>query len=140
MSHHIYAHITHDNKVFYIGKSKRLSRMNDKRNRNIAWKAFTANRVWKAVKICNCVSDEHAALQEIFFIRLFRSLGNPLVNVTDGGELSPDSYLWPKTQAAQTQRSQAGKLGGSANTSAKQRASKENGKLGGRPRKQPPRA
>lgn len=79
-----YAHYKPDNSVFYIGKG-RCNRAFDKVSRSKKWKAIVQTGGHKVEILAHWPTEQEAFEHEIFLIDCFRSMGNPLVNVSKGG-------------------------------------------------------
>lgn len=88
MMFYIYLHIQSDtSKPFYVGKGKGDRAYST--NRSKLWKNVASKHGWKAVIICDDLTEEEAFEVEKFYIKEYgrRNLGTGnLVNLTDGGE------------------------------------------------------
>ena len=86
MNYYTYAHVRNDtNVIFYIGKGQR-SRLIDKHNRNKHWHHIVKKYGFTAIKLATWKNEEEAFAHECFLISCFKSIGNSLVNMTNGGE------------------------------------------------------
>ena len=98
MTYYVYSHIQVDTgQIFYIGKGHG-NRAYSKVCRSKLWKNVANKHGWKAVIICDDLTEEEAFEVEKFYIKEYgrRDLGTGnLVNFTDGGEGTsgrPTSY------------------------------------------------
>lgn len=87
--------------VFYIGKGTKL-RANTKGCRSTLWQRIEKKH-GRTVEILSFWKTEAEAFEhERFLIGVFRDLGHPLVNMTDGGEGASGVKISPETQARRT--------------------------------------
>ena len=136
MTYYTYIHFTlPDRKIFYVGKTKNISRLFSKQKRNKQWHEWAKN-FWMCQIVESFDTDKEACKNEKELIKTLKNLNHPLVNITDGGNgklgLKWDEKFYKKIKPKLIIN---GKKGGSSNSIKKQNASKTNGKLGGRPRK-----
>ena len=88
MKYYVYSHITKDTgKIFYIGKGRGNRAFSEDRSK--LWKNVANKHGWKAVIICDDLTEDEAFEVEKFYIKEYGRIdlgtGN-LVNLTDGGE------------------------------------------------------
>ena len=81
-----YAHYRPDNSVFYIGKGQRRRAWSDK-SRNQHWRNVVAKHGEPKVEVlAQWATEQEAFDHEKFLIWCFRDMGQPMANITDGGE------------------------------------------------------
>lgn len=106
MSYLIYSHTRNDNnKIFYIGKGNQ-KRPYDIYNRNKYWRNVVNKHGFTVQIIAEHEKEEDAYKHEKELIAYYRSIGSPLVNLTDGGE---GASGMPKSEETKAKISKANK-------------------------------
>lgn len=106
MSYFIYSHIRNDNnKIFYIGKGNK-KRPYDIYNRNRYWHHVVNKHGFTVQIIAEHEKEEDAYKHEKELIAYHKSIGSPLVNLTDGGE---GASGMPKSEETKAKISKANK-------------------------------
>lgn len=81
-----YAHYRADDKrIFYIGKGK-AKRHTSHKNRNPYWHNIVNKHGFTSEILARWDTDLEALQHEESLIRVFRSMGQPLANISDGGK------------------------------------------------------
>lgn len=94
--------------VFYVGKG-RAKRPHDRGGRSVHWRRVAAKHGRAVEVLAPWPTDAEAKEHEKFLIQVFRDLGAPLVNVTEGGDgasgVRPSEVTRAKQRAAKVGRS-----------------------------------
>lgn len=122
MQHYTYAHYRNDTgQVFYIGKGVG-SRAWDKTARSSWWTRICEKHGRKVQVLARWGTAEEALDHEMFLIKVFRELGHPLCNFTNGGE----GMVGYKPSAATREKQAAAKRGRKLSLEHRQKISASN--------------
>ncbi len=84
--YYVYFHYRHsDGEIFYVGKGCG-SRITEYSSRNVRWKRTAKKHGWNSFKFWENLPNECAYTIERIMIHLFKSNGNRLVNLSNGGK------------------------------------------------------